>query len=329
MHNSSLGICTANPESSFGDISRMVGNEWKNLPASVKQNWEDRASRINEETAARHALMDESTNCASPGPNIDPPSSNVIFECLWDKCDFQFEDSLDCMEHCLAENTGHVQRTAQQTDSEYCCLWRNCIRVRKNMQAFPSLVRLIKHVREVHLSKPGKIILPNDRSKNFVARKPKMTNMITQQMNSGAVGVNGQMIVAGGGTVAPNASSPRAIDYNAQMQYQPMLGPPPEPMFITVPPRPQRVLHSEAYIKYIASLQGTSHQQHAQTASNWKKAFNTITPADVKTPKNLLPSQWLGKYAPTNQDDVVKALCHLRNFMMDDVLQIQRSFNTL
>ncbi|KNC29730.1 hypothetical protein FF38_05210 [Lucilia cuprina] len=322
------GICTANPEASFGDISRMVGNEWKNLPASVKQSWEDRACRINEETAARRELMDETLNCASPGPNMDQQSPNLTFECLWDKCDYQFEDSLDCMEHCLAENTGHVQRTAQQTDSEYCCLWRNCIRMRKNMQAFPSLVRLIKHVREVHLSKPGKHILPHERSKNYVARKPKMTNILSQQMNT-TVGVNGQMLVnagAGGGTT--NAHSPRGMEYNAQMQYSQVLGPPPEPMFITVPPRPQRVLHSEAYIKYITSLQGTTHQQHAQNAKNWKKALSTVTPMDVTKPKNLLPSQWLGKYAPTNQEDVVKALCHLRNFMMDDVLQIQRSFNT-
>ena len=26
---------------------------------------------------------------------------------------------------------------------------------------------------------------------------------------------------------------------------------PPEPMFVSVPPRPQRLLHSEAYIRYI------------------------------------------------------------------------------
>lgn len=324
-----LGICSANPDASFGDISRMVGNEWKNLPASVKQSWEDRASRINEETAARRELMDETINCASPGPNNEP-QHHLTYECLWDKCDFQFEDSVDCMEHCIAENTGHVQRTAQQSDSEFCCLWRNCIRVKKNMQAFPSLLRLIKHVREVHLPKAGKLILPHERSKNFVTRKPKMANILTQQINTTTVGINGQTIVNTANTVT-NAHSPRGMEFtnNTPVQYQQVLGPPPEPMFITVPPRPQRVLHSEAYIKYIASLQGTTNQQHAQNASNWKKALSQVTPADLTKPKNLLPSQWLGKFAPTNQDDVVKALCHLRNFMMDDVLQIQRSFNTL
>lgn len=302
----------------------MVGNEWKNLPSSVKQSWEDRAQRINEETNARRELMEENlllNNCGSPAPPAPEPQTGLTFECLWDKCDFQFEDSVDCMEHCLADNTGHVQRSAQQTESEYYCQWRNCIRMKKNLQAFPSLTRLIKHVREVHLPKSGKVIQVHERSKNYVPRKSKAAPMMTQQMPAN---VNQTMV--------PNSShSPRSgVDHNMQMQYQQqqVFAPPPEPMFVTVPPRPQRVLHSEAYIKYIASLQGTVHQQNAQNSSNWKKALTPLTPADVTKPKNLLPSQWLGKYASSNADDVVKALCHMRNYMMDDVLQIQRSFNS-
>uniref|UniRef100_A0A1B0G2F8 Polybromo-1 n=1 Tax=Glossina morsitans morsitans TaxID=37546 RepID=A0A1B0G2F8_GLOMM len=313
------GICTANPDASFGDISRMVGNEWKNLPASVKQNWEDRASRINEESAARREL-DETLNCSSPGPNNEQQTS-LTYECLWDKCDYQFEDSVDCMEHCLADGTGHVQRTAQANDSEYVCLWRNCIRVRKNMQAFPTLLRLIKHVREVHLSKPGKVVHPNERSKNYVPRKTKVGAIISQQIATNT-GIN----------VATNSLLPRGVvggtqTEGNQIQYQPQVfGPPPEPMFVTVPPRPQRVLHSEAYIKYISSLQGTTAQLNAQNSANWKRALTPLTPSAITKPHTSLPSQWLGKYASTNGEDVVKALCHLRNFMMDDVLQIQRNY---
>uniref|UniRef100_A0A1I8PEL3 Protein polybromo-1 n=1 Tax=Stomoxys calcitrans TaxID=35570 RepID=A0A1I8PEL3_STOCA len=318
------GICTANPDASFGDISRMVGNEWKNLPSSVKQSWEDRAQRINEETNARRELMEESlalNNCASPAP-ANEQQTGLTFECLWDKCDFQFEDSVDCMEHCLADNTGHVQRSAQQTDTEYYCQWRNCIRMKKNLQAFPSLTRLIKHVREVHLPKSGKVIPVHERSKNYVARKHKLNHNVSQHMSTS---MNNTMI--------PNSNhSPRGggMDHNMAMQYQHphIYAPPPEPLFVTVPPRPQRVLHSEAYIKYIASLQGTTHQQNAQNSANWKRALTQLTPADITKPKNLLPSQWLGRYASSNVDDVVKALCHMRNHMMDDVLQIQRSFNT-
>lgn len=37
------------------------------------------------------------------------------------------------------------------------------------------------------------------------------------------------------------------VQYNAPPR-------PPSPMFVTVPPRPQRLVHSDAYIKYIEGL---------------------------------------------------------------------------
>lgn len=62
-----------NPDCSFGDISRMVGNEWRSLPLAEKQAWEERAKRYNEETAATHAeemllLSGGGSHCSSPAP---------------------------------------------------------------------------------------------------------------------------------------------------------------------------------------------------------------------------------------------------------------------
>ena len=56
-----------NPDSNFGEISKIVGNEWRSLPANEKQAWEERASKLNEETKAM--LLDE--QCASPA-TINP-----------------------------------------------------------------------------------------------------------------------------------------------------------------------------------------------------------------------------------------------------------------
>lgn len=39
-------------------------------------------------------------------PNLPP---NYTFECLWDNCDYQFEDLHDCLDHAVTEQTGHVQ----------------------------------------------------------------------------------------------------------------------------------------------------------------------------------------------------------------------------
>lgn len=90
-----------------------------------------------------------------------------IFECCWNKCDWQFEDPMDCFDHCIAESTGHVQTyfaSLPPEDVEFNCLWRNCIRLKKNAPPFPHLIGLIKHVREV-INKSGRIVLPGDRSK--------------------------------------------------------------------------------------------------------------------------------------------------------------------
>lgn len=311
----------------------MVGTEWKNLPASVKQHWEDRASRQNEEAAAaRREMMEElnaASNSGSPIPTDGAGLPGHTYECLWDHCDYQFEDPADCMEHCLHDSTGHVQRTAiargNGGEAEYVCLWRNCIRMKKNMQAFPSLMRLVKHVRDVHLSKGGKIIASADRSKNYVPRKHKQVTINIQ----GTANASPQAMQMGS-HVSPRAGAAGSANNNMdnaahqQIQYQQpqYIGPPPEPMFITVPPRPQKVLHSEAYIKYIESLQSNNYSA-AQAQASWRKIIKPATPAAVGS--RILPKQWLGQYAEGNADDVVQALCHLRNFMVDDVLQIQRS----
>lgn len=337
----------------------MVGNEWKNLPSSVKQSWEDRASRINEETAARRE-QDETLLCASPAPNGEQPS--ITYECQWDKCDFQFEEFADCSEHCLSESTGHIVKAPSSTDAEYICLWRNCLRMKKNMQAFPTVLRLTKHVREVHLTKAGRIIHSSERSKNYIPKKTKPTPILSQHISSPGANIvvpmsslsprttvgnnsNNNSLVVGqeistvltdglgcsvvaanngqcgntsfGATSNQGCCSASATVVQGQM--------PPEPMFVTVPPRPQKVLHSEAYIKYISSLQGSTSQANVQAMNNWKRTLTPVVPSAITKAPSSLPSQWLGRYANGSGEDVVKALCHLRNFMMNDVLQIQRN----
>lgn len=75
---------------------------------------------------------------------------------------------MDCFDHCIAESTGHVQTyfaNLPAPNIEFNCLWRGCIRLKKNAPKFPHLMRLIKHVRDVHINKSGRIVMPNDRSK--------------------------------------------------------------------------------------------------------------------------------------------------------------------
>lgn len=63
-----------NPESTFGDISRIVGSEWKSLPSNEKQMWEERASKLNEENKAALSAAAGDEQCASPA---QPPGEQV------------------------------------------------------------------------------------------------------------------------------------------------------------------------------------------------------------------------------------------------------------
>lgn len=73
-------IVSANPDSTFGEISRIVGNEWRSLSTPEKQAWEEKADKCNKETAAR--LAAENENCPSPGLPGQPENvrSNVSFK---------------------------------------------------------------------------------------------------------------------------------------------------------------------------------------------------------------------------------------------------------
>ncbi|CAL7944798.1 unnamed protein product [Xylocopa violacea] len=158
-------ITQNNPESSFGEISRIVGNEWRKLPAGEKQAWEERAIKMNEDGGQlKGNNVSVSTNALQ----------DVVYECCWDNCDWQFEDMTDCIDHCIAEQNGHVQSSFVNaaSDVEFQCQWRGCGRTKKSVPPFPSVQRLARHVKEVHILKSnGRIIPPSERSKNYMASK--------------------------------------------------------------------------------------------------------------------------------------------------------------
>ncbi|KAG5885887.1 hypothetical protein JTB14_019148 [Gonioctena quinquepunctata] len=288
-------IVQNNPESTFGDISRIVGSEWKSLPQNEKQHWEEKASKLNEETKAL-LLLDE--QCSSPAA----PPVDVIYECLWDNCDYQFEEVADLIEHCIKDKDtqGHVQAFyTENQGADFNCYWRNCGRNKKNVQPFPNIQRLIRHVRDMHINKGnGRSVPPENRSKNF---KPSSKPPAVNRPNSSAT---------------PNptpVSTSSILSPNAQKVS--------EPMFISVPPRPQRVLHSEAYIKYIEGLQAETRH-----ITSWERTLQVTqenTPApDMEKLQSI--TTWLGSKADQH-DNVVAALWSLRNQLLKDTLGLHKT----
>jgi len=302
-----------NPDSNFGEISKIVGNEWRSLGPSDKQAWEEKASKLNEETKA--LLVNE--ECASPAPiPVDQ-----VYECLWDGCDFQFEEISDCIEHCVKDKDGqgHVQSYFQANpDSEMNCQWRNCVRNnKKNIQPFPNLSRLIRHVRDMHINKGnGRSVPAADRSKNFKSSSKPAT--VARPTPSATPNPPASSTFNSTTSNCSTSPSPSAAAPTAPVVVQK----PQEPMFISVPPRPQRVLHSEAYIKYIEGL----HSEN-RFITPWEKTLNaTRENITIPDPEKLNSvATWLGRKFE-QQDDVVNALWDMRNQLLKDSLGIYKTF---
>lgn len=133
-------VVEANPECSFGDISRIIGAQWKVLSQEQKSEFEQRAAKQNAEVkeaaAAETALLESlGVNPASPAVGNESVP-NGVFECHWEqKCDFQFEDVNDLFLHLTAEPNGHVWVTFAETrdkePGEFQCMFHGCGRVRK------------------------------------------------------------------------------------------------------------------------------------------------------------------------------------------------------
>uniref|UniRef100_A0A671VQD7 Protein polybromo-1 n=1 Tax=Sparus aurata TaxID=8175 RepID=A0A671VQD7_SPAAU len=105
-------------------------------------------------------------------------------------------------------------------------------------------------------------------------------------------------------------------------QGQPSHLQPTTPMFVAPPPKTQRVLHSEAYLKYIEGLNSESN-----TVSKWDQMLKAQRRDAylTKEQESRLPAHWLkSKGAHTTMAD---ALWRLRDLMLRDSLNICQAHN--
>ncbi|XP_037079374.1 protein polybromo-1-like [Pollicipes pollicipes] len=228
-------ITSNNPAANFGDISRLVGTEWKNLSAGEKAAYEERAARMNADSVASLRMEADTPTRAAMGASLVGP--DVVYDCCWMGCDYQFEDMGDLIDHCNLEPSGHVHVYAATVD-EYQCQWRGCNRIKKGAVPFPNAGRLMRHVKEVHIQKNnGRVLAAHERGRKFVARRAAAA----------------------------------------------------------------RLLHSEAYIRYIETLQ--PERAHV---GGWERQLQA-TPETTPVPDTTL---W-----------------HLRDYLMKDALGISRAYD--
>ncbi|XP_063369174.1 protein polybromo-1 [Cydia amplana] len=344
-------IIANNPEATFGEISRIVGNEWRSLPAATKQSWEERAARCNEETSAR--LAEEMREMAQQG-GTQPVPVELTYECAWESCDYQFEDLADCMEHCIGDGgnmigtfvetkkaklePGHVQTHYRGHVGDFPCVWRNCARVRKGQAPFPNLPRLLRHVRDLHVNKGnGRPIAPHERSRNYIpsSRKPPPAKTYTNNFRGGVMSPGASL--SGMSPLARNTPSPGGGGEGAAVRAAPSGL---EPLFVAAPPKAQRVQHSEAYIRYIEGLH--SEQKYI---TPWEKSLTPmpINPDPSHFNMQKIPAHWMTEdsingylsqdktlsetdiHKMDNSAKILKGLCALRDFMMKDALCVYKN----
>ena len=70
--------------------------------------WEEKAQRVNEEAVAK---AEREGGVPQPTPVAGNAIPAHVWECMWEECDYMFEEQSDCMEHVIADTTGHVYTT--------------------------------------------------------------------------------------------------------------------------------------------------------------------------------------------------------------------------
>ncbi|TKR92680.1 hypothetical protein L596_007287 [Steinernema carpocapsae] len=160
-------IMNENPEAGFGEVSKIVGIEWKKLSDEEKKQYEVRAQYISDERAKLAA--------STPSQKALQPGQVRVFMCRWQMCDWQFDCEEGLYDHLKTAHTSQIV----DGDNQYVCLWASCIKYRKEGKPFPSLPRLHRHIKEKHLPTAVRPIYPNQRNKNYYVYQPPNVANVT------------------------------------------------------------------------------------------------------------------------------------------------------
>ncbi|XP_042309508.1 protein polybromo-1 isoform X6 [Sceloporus undulatus] len=236
-------IKAQHPDYSFGELSRLVGTEWRNLEATKKAEYEERAAKVAEQQERERAAQQQQQNSS---PRAGTPVGALM---------------------------GVVPP--------------------------PTPMGMLNP----QLTPVAGVI---GQSVSSMVGAPAPGSPFGQQM--GILGSPGQQ-----------APPPYPGQNSATQQ---VMQQPTTPMFVSPPPKTQRLLHSEAYLKYIEGLSADSN-----SISKWDQTLSARR-RDVhlsKEQESRLPTHWLkSKGAHTTMAD---ALWRLRDLMLRDTLNIRQAYN--
>ncbi|KAF7670169.1 hypothetical protein LDENG_00068220 [Lucifuga dentata] len=278
-------IKAQHPDFSFGELSRLVGTEWRNLESSKKAEYEERAAKVAEqqerERAAHHHGSPRAGTPVGALMGVVPPPT-----------------PLGMLNPSMTPVSGMMgaYRSAMMP-------------LQGRVEGMVSMTGIPPHLMGVPVCPQH--LLP------VMPGFPGMPYLGVSGIGGGhgAGNIHGsQMSVMGSGQQAPPP-------YPGQSQVgQVALQQPSTPLFVSPPPKSQRLLHSEAYLKYIEGLTAES-----TSISKWDQALS-VKKKDVRLTKeqeSRLPSHWLkSKGAHKTMAD---ALWRLRDLMLRDTLNIRQT----
>ncbi|KAI5109113.1 polybromo 1, like isoform X1, partial [Silurus meridionalis] len=292
-------IKARHPDFSFGELSRLVGTEWRNLESTKKSEYEERAAKLVEQQERERALQQQQQQQqAASSPRSGTPVTSLMVPP---------PSSMGMLNQALAPVPGMMGNYGPPF---------------MPMQGPPDSMMGMGGTPPHPMGVPA--LPPQHYYASGMAGYPGMLPL--GGMGPGINGMAGspgpgnpyglQMGAYGPGQVAPPP-------YPGQSQLgQSAHQPQGAPMFVAPPPRPQRLLHSEAYLKYIEGLNAD-----CPTISKWDQSLQAQRKDSrlTREQESRLPSHWLkSKGAHTT---MVDALWRLRDLMTRDTLSIRQAYN--
>uniref|UniRef100_A0A3Q1CGS4 Protein polybromo-1 n=1 Tax=Amphiprion ocellaris TaxID=80972 RepID=A0A3Q1CGS4_AMPOC len=285
-------IKARHPDFSFGELSRLVGTEWRNLEATKKAEYEERAAKIVEQQERERPPQKQAS------PRAGTPVGALM----------GVVPSPSTM--------GMINQTMTPVSGMMGAYGPPYMPMQGPHEGLLSVATMPPHP-------AGGPHLPPHHLQQGMPGYPGMPHqgMMGAGMN-GMAGSPGQgNYMQQPGMFSPGQHAPPPYPGQGQLG-QPSHLQPTTPMFVAPPPKTQRVLHSEAYLKYIEGLNSES-----STVSKWDQILKAQRRDAhlTKEQESRLPAHWLkSKGAHTTMAD---ALWRLRDLMLRDSLNICQAHN--
>nr|XP_048276872.1 protein polybromo-1 isoform X6 [Myodes glareolus] len=289
-------IKAQHPDYSFGELSRLVGTEWRNLETAKKAEYEERAAKVAEQQERERAAQQQQP---SASPRAGTPVGALMGVVPPPTPMGMLNQQLTPVAGMMGGYPPGLPPLQGPVDG---------------LVSMGSMQPLHPGGPPPHHLPPGVPGLPG------IPPPGVMNQGVAPMVGTPAPGGSpyGQQV----GVLGPTGQQAPPPYPGPHPAGPPVIQQPTTPMFVAPPPKTQRLLHSEAYLKYIEGLSAESN-----SISKWDQTL-AARRRDVhlsKEQESRLPSHWLkSKGAHTTMAD---ALWRLRDLMLRDTLNIRQAYN--